>query len=148
MNLSDHVHYYHCGAPFEYTLYHPATQTLERVVLGPDVAAGQKLQVCVKGGTWKCGRLLVPQESAAAAEPGQQHCLLGEAVGPGFDFHDFTWVQAEQVVALGDADARATLTPYVHERIAELGGDAAATVKDAEGHYAEDVAEESKRRLA
>eukprot|EP00793_Prasinoderma_coloniale_P002816 PRCOL_00002298-RA len=149
VNLSDHVHYYHCGAPFEYTLYDPATGEMHVEVLGPDVLAGHRLQVCVKGGTWKCGRLLCGDAPVGAAGGGgdpRDHCLLGEAVAPGFDFHDFAWVTRQEVDVLKDEAAKAALAPYVHERIDELA-DAKATIADAEAHYAEDTEAEAKRRL-
>ena len=44
----------------------------------------------VRGGLWKCGRLL---------EGSDDFALIGEAVGPGFDFHDFAWVTPAMVAA-------------------------------------------------
>jgi predicted cupin superfamily sugar epimerase len=41
------------------------------------------LKVCVKGGTWKAGMLVEGSES--------DYALIGEAVGPAFDFHDFAF---------------------------------------------------------
>jgi predicted cupin superfamily sugar epimerase len=48
------------------------------IVLGPDVAAGQRPQVLVPGGTWQCA-------APAADEPVLVSCV----VAPGFDFADF-----------------------------------------------------------
>ena len=64
VNLSDHVHYYHGGVPFEYILFDPMSGELSRVVLGGDVMDGQVFQLPVKGGTWKCGRMLLPESAA------------------------------------------------------------------------------------
>lgn len=80
LNRSDIVHYYHLGDPIEYFLLHSDGE-LERVVMGPDVAEGQRLQLTVRGGIWKASRLL----------PGAHgYGLISEAVSPGFDFADMT----------------------------------------------------------
>ncbi|TDG15918.1 cupin domain-containing protein [Seongchinamella unica] len=76
LNRSDIVHYYHLGAPLNYYLIHP-DGTLETAVLGPDLAAGQQLQLTVTGGTWKASHL-------AHGDYG----LISEAVSPGFDYED------------------------------------------------------------
>ena len=105
VNQSDHVHYYHGGAPFVYFLVTPGEDTFKKVVLGPDWRKGQQMQVAVKGGTWKCGIL-------SRQEQGYDYCLIGEGVGPGFDFHDFTWVTAKEVKESAHADV---LLPFVKE---------------------------------
>ncbi|XP_065913922.1 uncharacterized protein [Dysidea avara] len=96
INLSDHVHYYHGGVPFEFIFFDPTSGELSRVVLGGDVMGGQVFQLPVKGGTWKCGHMIVP-ESADEESKKDMYTLIGEAVAPGFDFHDFTWVTAELI---------------------------------------------------
>ena len=105
---SDHVHYYHGGAPFEYVLVDPSKPVLRRVVLGPDIAAGQVLQLPVRGGTWKAGRLLF-----SAGHSSHDYCLIGEAVGPAFDFHDFSFLSAADVAASIPELSR-VLAPFVH----------------------------------
>ena len=72
-NTSDHVHYWQGGGAFEYTIFDPATKELTTTVLGPNILGGQRLQVPVRGGLWKCGRLL---------EGSDDFALIGEAVGP------------------------------------------------------------------
>jgi len=96
INLSDIVHYYHGGVPFEYILFDPASGVLSRMVLGGDVMGGQVFQLPVKGGMWKCGRMLLPESADEESKKGM-YTLIGEAVAPGFDFHDFTWVTAEMI---------------------------------------------------
>ena len=96
VNLSDHVHYYHGGVPFEFILFDPTSGEMSRVVLGGDVMDGQVFQLPVKGGTWKCGHMLLP-ESADEESKKDMYTLIGEAVAPGFDFHDFSWVTAEMI---------------------------------------------------
>jgi len=79
-NASDHVHYWHGGGAYEYLVLHPGGR-LERQVLGPRLDAGEVLQFAVPGGCWKAARVVRGA-----------FCLLGEAVAPGFDFRDFTWL--------------------------------------------------------
>ncbi|WP_202405752.1 MULTISPECIES: cupin domain-containing protein [Halomonadaceae] len=98
-NRSDIVHYYHQGDPIRYTLIHP-DGTLEQVVMGPDVANGQRLQLHVAGGVWKASELL---------EGPYGYGLISEAVSPGFDYDDMT---------LGDAETLRTQFPE-HEGLFE-----------------------------
>jgi hypothetical protein len=83
LNQSDIVHYYHLGAPVHYYMLHPDGR-METAVLGPDLAAGQRLQLTVRGGVWKASHL-----------PTGSYGLISEAVAPGFDFAD---------MALGERD--------------------------------------------
>ncbi len=75
-NESDIVHFHHLGAPVHYYLLHPDGR-LETAVLGPDLAAGQRLQLTVQGGVWKASHL-----------PQGEYGLISEAVAPGFDYAD------------------------------------------------------------
>lgn len=75
-NRSAIVHYYHQGAPLEYTVLWPDGR-LESQTLGPDIAAGHVLQLVVPGGCWKAARLL-----------GGPYGLISEAVAPGWDIRD------------------------------------------------------------
>lgn len=93
VNLSDHVHYYHGGEPFDYILVEDGV--LRRVTLGPDFGSGQRMQVAVKGGTWKAGLL---------RQGASDYCLIGEAVAPGFDFHDFSWISHNEVKKVRPAE--------------------------------------------
>lgn len=76
LNRSDILHFWHLGAPVEYYLIHPDGR-LETAVLGPDLAAGQQLQLVVRGGVWKASHL-----------PAGGYGLISEAVSPGFDYAD------------------------------------------------------------
>lgn len=78
LNQSDIVHYYHLGDPIQYMLMFP-DGTLQTIVMGHDILAGQCLQLYVPGGIWKASRLM-----QGAAGFG----LISEAVSPGFDFAD------------------------------------------------------------
>lgn len=83
LNRSDILHFFHLGAPVTYYLIHPDGR-LETVVLGPDPQKGHRLQLAVKGGTWKASHL-------EAGEFG----LVSEAVAPGFEYEDMTLGQRE-----------------------------------------------------
>jgi len=53
VNRSDIMHYFHTGSPLTYLIVYPDGQ-LERVRLGSNPLAGERLQLLVKGGwrTW------------------------------------------------------------------------------------------------
>ncbi|MEM1113219.1 MAG: cupin domain-containing protein [Pseudomonadota bacterium] len=76
LNRSDIIHYFHLGAPVHYSMIHPDGR-LERAVLGPDLEAGQQLQLVVRGGVWKASHL-----------PTGDYGLISEAVAPGFEYED------------------------------------------------------------
>jgi predicted cupin superfamily sugar epimerase len=80
-NLSDHVHYYQGGKPFQYILFDPEHQILEKIILGPELHKGQQLQVPVKGGMWKCGHILLNDEEEDVYNT--DYTIIGEAVAPG-----------------------------------------------------------------
>jgi uncharacterized protein len=72
---------WHHGGPLELWLggdgEAPSTEP-EQVILGPDLAAGQRPQAVVPGGVWQ-----------AAAPAGSDPVLISCVVAPGFDFADF-----------------------------------------------------------
>lgn len=78
---SDEVWLWHRGGPLRLLLGGAADDPdadPEVVLLGPDVAAGERPQVVVPGGVWQ------------AAEPlGTDPALVSCVVAPGFDFADF-----------------------------------------------------------
>lgn len=86
LNQSDIIHYWHLGAPVRYYLIHPDGR-LETAVLGPDLAAGQQLQLAVRGGVWKASHL-----------PEGEYGLVSEAVVPGFDYADMTLGEREALL--------------------------------------------------
>ena len=75
---SDEVFHFYLGDPVEMLQFDGAGR-VERLVLGPDLAAGMRPQALVPAGTWQGSRL---------AEGGT-FALLGATVAPGFDFADF-----------------------------------------------------------
>ena len=98
-NESDILHFFHLGEPITYYLIH-ADGTLETVVLGPDPAQGHRLQMAVKGGTWKASHL----------EQGE-YGLISEAVAPGFEYSD---------MKLGKVDELLQSFPQHRSRIEEF----------------------------
>lgn len=75
---SDEVFHFYLGDPVEMLHLHPDGRH-ERLVLGQDLEAGERLQVVVPAGVWQGARLL---EGGAVA-------LLGCTVAPGFEFADY-----------------------------------------------------------
>lgn len=69
---SDELWFWHDGGPLALDIGD------KQVVLGPDVAAGQRLQAVVPGGV-----------SQAARPLGDRYVLVSCVVAPGFDFADF-----------------------------------------------------------
>ena len=112
---SDHVHYYHGGQPFEYILYDPITEKLEKVVLGPDICYGEKLQVPVRGGLWKCGHVMTETSGES-----HEFSMIGEAVGPGFDTDDFTWITIDMLERHCPLHIQKVLKEYVKDHQREL----------------------------
>lgn len=89
-NRSDILHFWHAGDPLRYTLLSPAGE-LSTVTLGPDLSAGQQLQLLVPGGTWKASALANPSAEA--------YGLISEVVCPGFDFADHRMADAQWIEA-------------------------------------------------
>lgn len=77
-NQSDILHFYHLGDPIEYSMI-AGDGSLQTLVLGSDILAGQLLQMHVPGGIWKASRLLEGEHGFG---------LISETVSPGFDFAD------------------------------------------------------------
>ena len=84
LNRSDIIYYYHLGCPVEYLIINPRDGEVSRERLGPDILSGQKLQVLILGGSWRCGHMLTGLEGASSNE----YTLTSEAVAPGFDYAD------------------------------------------------------------
>lgn len=124
VNLSDDVHFYQGGGGFEYD---PVRGELRQEVLGAKFDEGQKMQVVCPGGVWKCGRLLKSNEF--------DYCLIGEAVAPVFDFHDFSWVTKSQILSISNEDYRQILLRFLHDDIEHLSGN---EVTDSATFYIDD----------
>lgn len=88
-NRSDILHYFHLGDPIEYSLIH-ADGSLQTLVMGSDILAGQHLQLHVPGRIWKASRLLNGPHGFG---------LISEAVSPGFDFADMEMADRGKLTA-------------------------------------------------
>jgi hypothetical protein len=77
---TDEMWHYYGGDPLELLVLHP-DGTAEKVVLGPDVLAGQKLQYVVPLGSWQGARPLGNKSDA--------YSLFGDTLAPGFEYADF-----------------------------------------------------------
>ncbi len=87
-NKSDIIHYYHIGKPITYYLIHENGE-LETVTMGSNPLTGEKLQLVVKGGTWKASYLT-----------DGEYALISEAVAPGFDFKDMVLGEENNLLTL------------------------------------------------
>ena len=88
-NKSDHVHYFHYGCTVLYHIVNPTTGEYYVERLGSNLSKGDKPQVVVPGNYFKAATLEKTKEFDFA--------LLGEGVGPGFDFRDFEFVPKEKL---------------------------------------------------
>jgi hypothetical protein len=75
---TDEVYHFYLGDPVEQWLLHEGGR-VERVLLGPDLDAGQCVQHVAPRGAWQGSRLV----------PGGRFALLGTTMAPGFDPEDY-----------------------------------------------------------
>ena len=75
---SDEIYHFYLGDPVEMLQLFPDGRS-ELFILGPDLAAGQHVQLIVPAGVWQGARLL----------DGGKVALLGCTVTPGFDYADY-----------------------------------------------------------
>lgn len=85
--MHDEMFHFYLGDPVTWVLLQ-SNGLVEKVVLGPDIAQGQKLQLLVKAGTWFGGYL----------NDGGKYGLMGTTVAPGFDFSDFVFGKKEKLL--------------------------------------------------
>jgi uncharacterized protein len=91
---SDEMFHFYLGDPVEMLQLWPDGRS-EVVTLGPDLEAGQHVQLVVPAGVWQ-GTRLVGEGKVA---------LLGCTVTPGFDFADYRNAGAEELAAKWPAEA-------------------------------------------
>lgn len=88
---SDEIFHHYLGGPVEMLQCFPYG-TSQRVVLGKDLAAGERPQLTVPRGVWQGSHLLHPEDPNAWA-------LLGCTVSPGFEFEDYEDAPREALIA-------------------------------------------------
>jgi hypothetical protein len=100
---SDEIFHFYLGDPVEMLQLLPdgSSQVLR---LGPDLAAGEQVQVVVPAGVWQGTRLVA----------GGRVALLGCTVTPGFDFADYANASAAELAAgwLAEAERIHALTRF------------------------------------
>ncbi|KAI0646202.1 RmlC-like cupin domain-containing protein [Trametes meyenii] len=106
MNKSATMHVLHQGRA-EYTLITPGSPpTIEKKIMGPNIHAGELLQLLVPTGIWKMSRLLdedlngVTTSGSDAKE--KIGCLITEVVFPGFAWEDHGFLTREKFDELWD----------------------------------------------
>jgi uncharacterized protein len=85
---SDEMFHFYLGDPVEMLQLLPDSGS-KVVTLGPDLAAGQQVQLVVPAGVWQGTRLIGDGKMA----------LLGCTVTPGFDFADYRAGKFEELAA-------------------------------------------------
>lgn len=85
--VSDEMYHFYGGDPVSMLLIH-ADRTVERLVLGTDVLAGQHVQKLVPAGSWQGSRLV----------KGGVYALMGTTMTPGFTLEGFELGQRSQLV--------------------------------------------------
>ena len=91
---SDEIFHFYLGDPVEMLQLLPDGSSAI-FTLGPDLAAGQHVQLVAPAGVWQGTRLLA----------GGKVALLGCTVTPGFDFEDYRNASAEELIAKWPAEA-------------------------------------------
>jgi predicted cupin superfamily sugar epimerase len=71
------IWHYYAGAPIELEIAASAQRPIERLILGPDIAAGERPQAVVPVHAWQAARSL------------GDWTLVGCTVAPGFEFKGF-----------------------------------------------------------
>ena len=91
---SDEIFHFYLGDPVEMLQLYPGGCSAV-FTLGPDLAAGQQVQIVVPAGVWQGTRLL----------RGGNFALLGCTVTPGFDYADYRGGSYDELAAKWPAEA-------------------------------------------
>lgn len=103
---SDEVYHFYLGDPVELLTIGP-DGAAEKVRLGPDIFAGERVQHVVRAGSWQGSRLVA----------GGRYALMGTTVSPGFELRDFELGRRSELLAAHPEleDWLVGLTPEVLE---------------------------------
>lgn len=91
---STEVFHFYRGDAVQMLQLHP-NGSARTLVIGPEVAAGQRPQVVAPRGVWQGTRLV----------PGGRYALLGCTVAPGFEYADYEHGRREPLIAAYPAQA-------------------------------------------
>jgi hypothetical protein len=91
---SDEIFHFYLGDPVEMLQLHPGGRSAV-FTLGPDLAAGQHVQLVVPAGVWQGSRLIA----------GGKVALLGCTVTPGFNFADYRGASYAELAAKWPTEA-------------------------------------------
>ena len=92
---SDEIFHFYLGDPVEMLQLYEDGRSSAVFTLGPDLAAGQHVQLMVPAGVWQGTRLV----------EGGKVALLGCTVTPGFDFADYVGGSYAELAAKWPAEA-------------------------------------------
>lgn len=92
---TDEIYHFYLGRPVELLLLQPDGQS-ELIVLGPDLEAGQRVQVVVPRGVYQ-GSRLAPEDGEHAV--GCDFALMGTTMAPAYDPADFELGNREELLA-------------------------------------------------
>lgn len=93
---TDEIYHFYLGDPVELLLLHPGGK-VDVVTLGPDVLAGERVQLVVPRGVWQGSRV----------HAGGEWALLGTTMAPGFEFADYEAGECDRLIdAYPEAAAR------------------------------------------
>lgn len=85
-------------------------------IIGPNIRAGETLQLLVPSGVWKMSRLLADDLATAtdSAQRDRVGCLITEVVFPGFAWEDHAFLTlADLENVFGGSDGGREWVPYV-----------------------------------
>ncbi|KAH8893131.1 hypothetical protein GQ53DRAFT_821859 [Thozetella sp. PMI_491] len=110
-NRARTVHTLHRGRGRYVLIHADENNRIETFVVGPNVAAGERLQWIVEGGKYKASFLLPDQEGGESSSG----LLISETVVPGFEFCDHDFLTREGLVKLLGEDEAKDLEWLVRE---------------------------------
>ncbi|KAI0687406.1 RmlC-like cupin domain-containing protein [Cytidiella melzeri] len=119
MNKSATMHVHHQGRA-EYTLIYPEKPPrVEKLILGPNIEVGEKLQLLVGTNVWKKSKLLDEDLELSKNDPSMREqvgCLISEVVFPGFSWEDHKYLDKKELQLLwGGEEGWQEWLPFVKE---------------------------------
>lgn len=111
-NKSDHIHFFHCGWPLQYTVISSENE-IKKFVLGPDPSKGDVFQLTVNGWHLKAARLMTERTECESFPNEIPFALISEAVSPGFEYKDRCCYNKKEVETLFDQELSAKLLEHL-----------------------------------